>query len=358
MRSAFYLSSLSLRNSVYWGLLFLLVSLWVPASVLAESSDSVRAAVVDSPASDLWRAVRQREGVVEGKSQVKSMDSGMLINPYGDRWRQFRMEQLLPVAGYILGGMLILVALFYLIRGRIAVEGGVSGKKLFRYTLYERSIHWFTAVVFLSLALTGLALLLGRSLLLPWMGPDLFSSIAWFCKEAHDLLGPLFLVAVLLMFVQFVGRNIYEKGDLTWLLKGGGIIGKGHVPSNFFNMGEKSLFWMLILVGGVIAASGLMLLFPIFNQGRVLLEFSHVAHGIAAVVMMTAVIGHIYIGTIGMEGALDGMTSGYCDLNWAREHHDHWAKACEARGEVLTDAAATTSANQSSADSIPTPERG
>ncbi|MCW8889728.1 MAG: formate dehydrogenase subunit gamma, partial [Sedimenticola sp.] len=151
---------------------------------------------------------------------------------------------------------------------------------------------------------------------------------------------------------------IYEKGDLTWLLKGGGIVGKGHVPSNFFNMGEKSLFWMLILVGGVIAGSGLMLLFPIFNQGRVLLEFSHVAHGIAAVVMMTAVIGHIYIGTIGMEGALDGMTSGYCDLNWAREHHDHWAKECEVRGEVFTDAEVSQQAGEKGAGgSLPRAEQ-
>lgn len=358
MRSALYPSSLSLRNWIVWGLLFFLFSLSMPVSASNEGRDSARAVIVENPASDLWRAVRQREGMSEGTSQVKSMDSGMLINPYGDQWREFRMEQLLPAAGYILGGMLIFVLLFYFIRGRIAVEGGVSGKKLFRYTLYERSIHWFTAVVFLSLALTGLTLLLGRSILLPWMGPELFSSIAWFSKEAHDLLGPLFLVAVLLMFVQFVGRNIYEKGDLTWLLKGGGIIGKGHVPSNFFNMGEKSLFWMLILVGGVIAASGLMLLFPIFNQGRVLLELSHVAHGIAAVVMMTAVIGHIYIGTIGMEGALEGMTSGYCDLNWAREHHDHWAKECEAQGDVHSDAEVREAGAANVKASLSSAERG
>lgn len=354
MRSVLYPSLLLLHKLLAWGLLVFLFALAMPATALAESGDSVRAAIVDNPGADLWREVRQRDGIAEGRSQVKSMDSGMLINPYGDQWRKFRMGQLLPFASYLLVGMLILVTFFFLLRGRIPVAAGESGKKLFRYTLYERAIHWFTAVIFLSLALTGLTLLFGRSLLLPWMGAEMFSVIATLFKETHDLLGPLFLVAVLLMFVQFVGRNIYEKGDLTWLLKGGGIIGKGHVPSNFFNMGEKSLFWMLILVGGVIAASGLMLLFPIFNQGRVLLEFSHVAHGIATVVMTAAVIGHIYIGTIGMEGVLDGMTTGYCDLNWAREHHNHWAGECEARGEVITDTVPGEADNRRAAGSVPT----
>jgi formate dehydrogenase subunit gamma len=291
---------------------------------------------VPNPATDLWRAVRQRDLEVSGVSQSKGVDSAVLINPYGDRWRQFRMQQLLPVGGYVLAGALILTVLFYIIRGRVRIEGGPSGQKLFRYDIHERMIHWFMAFVFLFLAFTGLVLLFGRSYLLPWMGPELFSALASACKEGHNLFGPLFLLALLLVFVRFVRRNIYQRGDLTWLLRGGGIIGKKHVPSNFFNMGEKSLFWMLVLVGGVIGASGLVLLFPVFGQGREWMELSHLAHGIGAVAMITVIIGHIYIGTIGMEGAIEGMKSGYCDLNWAKEHHDWWAQQCEERGEVLS----------------------
>lgn len=308
-----------------------------PASAIAEEEKTNTPIQIPNPAVGLWREVRQRDVAGVGTTQVKGVDTGALINPYGDQWRHFRMQQLLPYGGYLLGGMLLLLLLFYLVRGRIHLEAGRSGKKLFRYSVYERTIHWFMASLFLFLALTGLILLFGRSLILPLTGPELFSVLASASKEGHNLFGPIFMLALLLMFFQFVRRNIYERGDLTWLLKGGGIIGKTHLPSNFFNMGEKTLFWMLILVGGTIIASGLLLVFPLFGQGRVIMGLSHVAHGIGAVVMITAVLGHIYIGSIGMEGAIDNMKTGYCDLNWAREHHSNWAERCEQNGDVLTD---------------------
>ncbi len=299
----------------------------------AESSEGI---AVPNPAADLWRAVRQRDQAVTGISQVEGVDSAVLINPYGDQWRRFRMELLLPVGGYLMLGAFALTLVVYFTRGKVRIEGGVSAKKLFRYEVYERMIHWFMAIIFLFLAITGLILLFGRTLLLPWMGQELFSFLASASKEGHNLFGPLFLLALILVFVRFVRRNIYEKGDLTWLLRGGGIFGKQHVPSNFFNMGEKCIFWMLIIVGGGIAATGLVLLFPVFGQGREWMELSHIAHSIGAIAMITVIIGHIYIGSIGMEGAIEGMKSGYCDLNWAREHHDWWARQCEEKGEVLS----------------------
>jgi len=291
-----------------------------------------------APGVDLWREINRLEpkALPTGSSQVQGVDSGSLINPYGNLWREFRMQWLVPYGGYALGGVLLLILLFYLIRGEVKIEAGPSDSKLFRYTVYERTIHWFTAIVFLFLAFTGLIILFGRSLLLPWMGSAWFAPIASASKEGHNLFGPLFLLALLLMFVKFVRRNIYEKGDLTWLLRGGGMVGGRHVPSNFFNMGEKSLFWLLILVGGVIVTSGLVLLFPVFGQGREWMELSHVAHGITTLVMIGVIMGHIYIGSLGMEGALEGMKTGYCDLNWARSHHDWWAEKCEEEGKVLS----------------------
>ncbi|MCB1760590.1 MAG: formate dehydrogenase subunit gamma [Gammaproteobacteria bacterium] len=318
---------------------------------------------VPNPGSELWREVRQRSqplppgGQSEapglallqeirqrrlsempvGRSQLAGSGAGaVFINSLGDTWRRLRMERLVPIGGYLLGGALLLVLLFYLIRGRVPIRAGRSQHKLYRYSPYERLIHWFIAFNFILLALSGLILLFGRSLLLPWMGPQLFSAVASASKEGHNLFGPLFLLALALIFLQFVRRNIYQKGDLTWLLRGGGVIGKKHVPSNFFNMGEKTMFWMLILVGGVTALSGLVLLFPLFGQGRELMALSHLAHAVTAIVMITVIIGHIYIGTIGMEGALEGMRTGYCDLNWAREHHDWWAQKCEERGETVS----------------------
>ncbi len=318
-------------------LLLVLISLlllYSPVAV-ADEGKTVSPIQIRNPAADLWREVRQREMEGVGSSQVSGVQSGVLINPYGDHWRQFRMQQLLPVGGYLLVGVIGLVIIFHLLHGRVRIKAGVSDRRLLRYSTYERMIHWFMAFIFLFLAFTGVVLLFGRSLLLPWMGADLFSLLASASKEGHNLMGPLFLLALLLVFIKFVRRNIYERGDLSWLLRGGGIIGKKPVPSNFFNMGEKSLFWMLIIVGSIIGASGLVLVFPIFGQGREIMELSHVAHGIGAIAMLAVVIGHIYIGTIGMEGAIEGMRDGYCDLNWALEHHDRWAKKCEGKGDVL-----------------------
>ena len=333
-----------------------LMAFLLPASVIADEQTTAKPIQIPNPAADLWREVRQRDVVGVGTTQAKGVDAGTLINPYGDKWTQFRMQLLIPYGGYLLGGMVLLLLIFYLVRGRIRMEEGPSGKKLFRYTVYERTIHWFQASLFLFLAVTGLIILFGRSLILPITGPELFSVLASASKEGHNLFGPVFMLALLLMFVQFVRRNIYERGDLTWLLRGGGIIGKTHLPSNFFNMGEKTLFWMLILIGGAIVASGLLLVFPIFGQGRVIMELSHVAHGIGALVMITAVLGHIYIGSIGMEGAIENMTTGYCDLTWAKEHHSNWAERCEQHGDVLTDeqVARSQGSHQYQADDVDT----
>jgi formate dehydrogenase subunit gamma len=291
---------------------------------------------VPNPGADLWRDVRQRDATFSGRTQVKGVDSGVLINANGDRWRLFRIKQLIPISGYVLGAVVALLLVFYFIRGRVAIEGGPSNLKLPRYTDYERTIHWFIAGIFIFLALSGLILLYGRPVLIPLIGKQGFSILASACKEGHNLMGPLFLLALVLIFVRFVRRNIYQKGDLTWLLRGGGVIGKKHVPSNFFNMGEKSMFWLLVFVGSLIVASGLVLVSPAFGQGRVIMELAHVGHTIGAIFMIAVILGHIYIGTVGMEGAIEGMKTGYCDLNWAKEHHDLWAKEAEKKGEVLT----------------------
>lgn len=289
-----------------------------------------------APGIDLWSEMQQSNLAPVGNTQVKSVDSGMLINPVGDQWRRFRMEMLVPYGGYALGAALLLTLLFYLVRGRVPIHAGPSDKRLLRYTVYERMIHWFIASIFLFLAITGLTMLFGRSLLIPVIGSESFSLLASASKEGHNLFGPLFLLALALVFFRFVRRNIYQRGDLTWLLRGGGVIGSMHVPSNFFNMGEKSMFWMLVLVGGVTAISGVLLVFPILGLGRELMALSHVAHGVTAMAMMIVIVGHIYIGSVGMEGALEGMATGYCDLNWAREHHDWWAEKCEQNGEVVS----------------------
>jgi formate dehydrogenase subunit gamma len=213
------------------------------------------------------------------------------------------------------------------------MQGGPSGKKIQRFSVFERTTHWFTVSLFWLLALTGLILLYGRFVLIPLLGPEGFGLTASACKEAHNLFGPMFLVALLMIFVTFVKDNIYARGDMTWLLKGGGMIGNAEVSAGRFNAGEKIWFWIAILGGLVLSVSGLVLDFAVFGQGREVMEISHVLHGIAAIAVISVSFGHIYLGTAGVEGTLGSMTNGYVDEAWAASHHDRWyaeVKAAEA----------------------------
>ncbi len=321
--------------------LLILFCLVLPQISLADgppkSLNSPEGVSAISPGSELWRAVRQRDGeVLEGVSQVKSVDSGMLINARGDQWARFRISKLTTYGGIAIAAVFVIVILLYVVRGKIPIEGGLSGRMVRRFTDYERIVHWTLAIVFLFLTITGLILLLGKPLLIPLFGKEVFSVFASASKEGHNLFGPLFLVSLIMIFLSFARRNIYEKGDLTWLLKGGGIIGDGHVSGGFFNMGEKTWYWMVILIGFAIAISGLILVSPVFGQGRWIMELSHVIHTIGALILITVSIGHMYLGSIGSEGAMEGMKSGYVDINWADAHHDRWGKKCHDENLIIS----------------------
>ncbi|MBT4078037.1 MAG: formate dehydrogenase subunit gamma [Gammaproteobacteria bacterium] len=307
-------------------LIILFISL--PQSSFAEVDPLQQGISNKNPGSDLWRAVRQRTVQIQGVSQVKTVDSNILINPQADKWTRFRINELTNFGLILLGSVLALILVFFLLRGKVNIDGGLSGNMVFRFNDYERVLHWVLALVFLFLALTGLTLLFGRTLLIPVFGHEVFSLLASSSKEAHNLFGPIFIVSLLLMLIRFVKKNIYAKGDLTWLLKGGGMVGKSHVTGGFFNMGEKSWYWLVILVGLGISVTGLILLFPNFGQGRILMELSHILHVIGALALIAVSFGHMYLGSVGTEGTNESMKSGYVDIKWAEAHHDRWAKHC------------------------------
>jgi len=314
----------------------LLLLIMATQTALAAEDDKFEGVIIKSPGSDLWREIRQRNVTVEGVSQVKSVDSGILINPQADRWTRFRVGTLVNYASIILTGFTLLLLAFYFLRGKLKVEGGLSGRMINRFSDYERILHWTLAIVFLFLAITGLILLLGRTLLIPLFGQEVFALLASSSKESHNLFGPLFFISVVLMLLQFAKRNIYEKGDLTWLLKGGGMIGKSHVSGGFFNMGEKTWYWMVILIGFVISVSGFVLVSPNFGQGRTIMELSHVVHSFGAIILIAVSLGHMYMGWIGTEGTSEGMKTGFVDIKWAESHHDRWAKACRDNNLVIS----------------------
>lgn len=307
-----------------------------------------------NPGAELWREVRQRDGVVTGTSQVKSPDANVLVNVSGQSWREYRMQELVPTAGAAILIVLIIIAIFRLLRGRIMLEDGRSGTKILRFTTSQRAAHWTTAILFVTLGLTGLTLLLGRKFLIPLFGAEGFSSIAVAAKFLHDYLGPLFVFALTWLFILFVRDNIPSpKLDLQWLLKGGGLFGK-HASSGRYNAGEKLWFWLATIVGLAVIISGLVLDFPIFGQTRATMEFYHWVHSVAAVVLIVVSFGHIYMGTAALEATFEVMQTGYCDENWAKDHHDLWYEKVKDSGETKQqDQAQTSMASRQSESTEP-----
>jgi len=341
---------------VAFSLLSLLVlTLVLPLIPYAVAELGDTAGKVVNPGAELWREVRQRDQGVVGTTQVKGVDTGTLINVYGEDWRQFRMQQLIPYGAALMGIVLSIILLFYLVRGPLRMQGGPTGKKIQRFTVFERTTHWFTVSLFLLLALTGLILLYGRFVLIPLLGPEGFGVTASACKEAHNLFGPLFLVAILMLFVVFVKDNIYARGDITWLLKGGGMLGSGHVSAGRFNAGEKIWFWIAVLGGIVLCVTGLILDFAVFGQGREVMALSHVLHGIVALVVIAMSFGHTYLGTAGVEGAFSSMITGDVDEGWARSHHDRWY--AEVKAAAADDGEAKAAGGGTAATGVASPVR-
>lgn len=319
----------------------LFLYLYIPQTSFAasaeEKSASVEGPATQNPGIELWHEVRQRGVDTNGTTQVKGVDSDILINPYGDLWARFRIEEIVTWGATALLAMLVLILIFFVIRGRIRIEGGFSGDMVRRFDNFQIISHWFLASVFIFLGLTGLILLFGRTALIPLIGQETFALLASLSKQGHDLVGLLFLASILLMLIALIKRNLYEKGDLEWLSTAGGVLGKNHPSIGFFNLGEKCLFWLVILLGLLISASGMVLLFPNFEQGRIIMELSQIIHASASLSLIAVSFGHMYLALIGVEGALQGMKNGYVDINWARAHHDRWAQECQKKGQVISE---------------------
>ena len=295
-----------------------------------------------NPRANYWRAVREGQpGSGAGGTSYSSVtgrpmpgsdalwlnrEADNLISGSAQNWRQIRNRVIAVYGGWILFGLIVVMLHFYAIRGKIKLEDGRSGARILRWTAWERFVHWTTAASFLVLAVTGLSLLFGRSILIPIMGPEGFAAWAAVAMYLHELVGPwIFTPAVAILLSMWLVHNLPERGDLEWWLKGGGIIGKSHPSSGRVNSGEKLWFWFIATVGVACIVTGVILAFPLeWEQTRSTMQLSSVIHGVAALLWIGFWMGHAYIGTVGTEGALEGMTTGYVDANWAKQHHDRW----------------------------------
>jgi formate dehydrogenase subunit gamma len=270
--------------------------------------------------AEIWRQIRRGAA---GTVTIPQAEAGVLIQSEGEQWRSIRNGPLSTYGSWVLFGVIGAAALYFAVRGRIRIAAGRSGKLMTRFSLTQRVTHWFAGVLFVLLGVTGLILLYGKYVLIPLFGAAAFGVIASAAIEAHNLFGPLFFLSVLALFVVFVRGNGYRLIDLDWFVRLGGFFG-GHVRAGRYNAGEKSWFWVAVLLGLVLSASGLALEFPYLIGVRQNLQLANLVHGIAALLFIGFGLAHIYLGTVGMEGALEAMTRGDVDANWAKEHHDIW----------------------------------
>jgi len=301
----------------------------------AEQNNAQRSAVQPGNNAPMWRQVGQG---VEGTVNFPYQEYGVLIQPTvqypgsmltnaGDAWRQVRNNWILPYGGALLIIAVLAVAIFYFTNGPLRLHSAETGRKIERFTAFERAAHWSNAIAFVVLGISGIVMAFGQFFLRPIIGNTLFGWLTYALKNVHNFVGPVFAVSLLIIILTFVKDNLPRKEDLTWLARFGGMLGEHEVPSHRFNAGEKVLFWGGVFVLGlIVVGSGLVLdkLVPGLEYLRQDMQIAHMLHASAAVLMMAMFVGHIYMGTVGTDGAYQAMRTGYVDETWAREHHELW----------------------------------
>jgi formate dehydrogenase subunit gamma len=270
------------------------------------------------------RTLLEQAPRIEGRIDIPDVKASVLMQPAGRTWDYFH-EVLLHWGGAIvIVGTIALLALAYLIIGRIRIAAGRSGQKVLRFKAFERFSHWLTAVSFVILGLTGLNITFGKILLLPLVGPETFSDISQIAKYLHNFTSFAFVAGLVLITLIFFRDNLLAWVDVEWVKQGGGFIKSKHAPAGRFNLGEKMVYWLSVGAGIAVSASGFVLLFPFYGTNIADMQLAQVAHAIIAILFVALILAHIYIGTLGMEGAFEAMGTGEVDLNWAKEHHDRW----------------------------------
>ena len=304
----------------------------------ADQNNGERNKVQPGNNAPIWRQVGAGATGYSSLPASEAPEAGNLIQPFvqypgsklttaGEAWRQVRNNWIIPYGGSLLLIAGLAIALFYYGKGTMKLHGTETGRKIERFTPLERAAHWTNAIAFVCLAISGLVIAWGKFFIQPIIGNALFGWLTYALKNLHNFAGPLFAVSLIIVFATFLKDNWPSKEDITWLLKGGGMFSGHEVPSHRFNAGEKVVFWLGVLgLGVIVVASGLVLdkLIPGLIYERGTMQIANMIHGVATVLMMAMFMGHIYMGTIGMDGAYKAMRTGYVDETWAKEHHELW----------------------------------
>ncbi len=308
-------------------LLFLFCAAMTPLAAQQPNSVNPTAEAVKE------QQLRQQLKRIQGLGSIPDVKSYVIEQPQGRDWRQFHEVWLHWIGAIAVLGMLAVLIVFYLTRGMVRIEAGRSGISIVRFNAFERFVHWMTATCFVILALSGLNITFGKNILLPLIAPSAFSSWSLVAKYAHDYLSFPFALGVILIFSMWLAGNIPNRVDIEWLKRGGGIIGKDHPPAYRFNAGQKAIYWIVVIGGAAVGVSGYVLMFPFYGSTIADMQLAQMVHSVVAVLFVAAMLAHIYIGTIGMEGAFEAMGRGTVDVNWAKEHHSIWLKEQNLRTE-------------------------
>jgi formate dehydrogenase subunit gamma len=294
-------------------------------ALAAPAQAQQQAPIIDPDASVVNEQTLLRElPRIQGDIDQLDPRARVLIQPAGRVWDHFHEVTLLWTGAVVILGTLGALAVAYLVLGRIRISAGRSGRKVLRFKAVERFAHWLTAVSFVILGITGLNITFGKHLLLPLMGYDAFSVVSEAAKYAHNFTSFAFVVGLVLIVAIFIKDNIPDKTDIEWFRQGGGFIKSKHAPARRFNAGEKLVFWGALGAGLLVSVSGFLLLFPFYVTNIAGMQVAQAVHAVIAVLFVALILGHIYIGTLGMEGAFEAMWTGEVDYNWAKEHHDLW----------------------------------
>lgn len=309
---------------------------------------------------EFWRALRY------GSADVRVSAGGevatVLVQDGGMRWLAFRAGPLRQYGGWLLLGTLALLVVFYLLRGKIPIDGEKTGRTVTRFKAFERFGHWLLGGSFILLGITGLITLFGRVAIAPYLGKEANATFLELGKWVHNNVAWAFIAGLVIIFVMWVVHNLPDRTDLVWISQAGGIVGSKHPPAKKFNAGQKVIFWSVVLFGASISITGVSLLFPyelpmfaktfavvndiglssLLGLGELSetlapqeeMQLAQLWHAILAFVLMAIVIAHIYIGSVGMEGAYDAMGSGEVDEAWAKQHHSIWLEEIQQKQDT------------------------
>jgi len=270
----------------------------------------------------------KQDSKIHGRVTIPDKKAANLIQPQGREYRAFHEQSLPWIAGVVILGMIVALAAFLLIKGRMASPR--SAEKITRYNAFERFNHWMTATCFIVLALSGLNYIFGKRLLMPLIGPDAFGAASQLAKYAHVYLAWPFMLGVLTMLFVWVKDNIPNRIDWAWLKAGGGVLG-GHAHAERFNAGQKVIFWMVVGFGLAMGFTGIAMLFPFALADVNGMQLMQIVHASIGALFIAGILLHIYTGTVGIEGSFQAMGSGEVDLAWARAHHDLWVEEQQAK---------------------------